>query len=202
MNSIQEMPNESRTVPPSHETQAPPPFLPQGFSPRMPNTLNQPYLAEDPRRKAPVLAMVLSLMPGLGQIYVGFYQQGFVNILVVASIIAILAHGVPYYMAPLLGLFLAFYWLYNIVDAGRRASFYNQALAGMTETPLPAEFRTFEGKGSLAGGAALVLLGLFFFAHTQFGMPLEWLEQWWPIGLVGAGLFLLYQSWEDRNKKA
>lgn len=201
MNSNQGMPNESKVAPSSHETPAPPPFLPQGFSPRMSNALNQPYLAEDPRRKAPVLAMVLSLMPGLGQVYVGFYQQGFVNILVVASIIAILAHGVPYYMRPLLGLFLAFYWLYNVVDAGRRAMFYNQALAGMTETPLPSEFKTLEGKGSLAGGAALVLLGLFFFAHTQFGMPLEWLEQWWPIGLVGAGLFLFYQSWEDRKKK-
>jgi hypothetical protein len=201
MNSIQETPADLKTASAAQAAPSAPIFPPPNYLPRMQPALNQAYLGEDPRRKAPVLAMVLSLMPGLGQIYVGFYQQGFVNILVIASIIAFLSHGVPGYMEPLLGIFLAFYWLFNLVDAGRRASFYNQALSGMTETNLPADFMMYEGKGSLAGGVALVLLGLFFFAHTQFGMPLEWLDQWWPIGLVMAGLFLLYQNWQDRKKK-
>ena len=145
--------------------------------------------------------MVLSSMPGLGQIYVGFYQQGFLNVIVVASIIAILNFNVPEYMEALLGFFLAFYWLYNIVDAGRRAALYNQALTGMTDTPIPAEFKPLTEKGSMVGGAALVLLGLFFLAHTRFGMPLEWLEQWWPGALVLAGLFLIYQNYSNGKAK-
>lgn len=199
MNSNPEKPNEFKEDSSSYETESPS-SSPHGSSPRRQSFSDQPYLAGDPRQKSPVLAIVLSLMPGLGQIYVGFYQQGFLNILVVASIISAMVRGVPDYLYPFLGLFLAFYWLYNLVDAFRRASFYNQALSGMTETPIPAEFRTLTDRGSLAGGTVLVLLGLFFFAHTRLGMPLEWLEQWWPMGLVGVGLFLLFQNIKDRKK--
>jgi len=200
MNSNPEKPNESQPEPSPLET----PSLsspPQDLASRTPNVPNQPYMGSDPRRKSPILAIVLSLMPGLGQIYVGFYQQGFINIIVVASVITILARGVPGYMQPLLGLFLAFYWLYNLVDAGRRAAFYNQALAGMTDTPIPAEFKSLTEKGSMVGGTALVLLGIFFLAHTRFDMPLEWLEQWWPMALVVAGALLLFQNWNSRKEK-
>jgi len=200
MNSNPEKPIESKRESSPYETQSLS-SVPQDFASRVPTATNQPYLGNDPRRKSPILAMVLSLMPGLGQIYVGFYQQGFINIIVIASIISVLTSYVPPYMEPLLGLFLAFYWLYNIVDAGRRAAFYNQALAGMTDTPVPAEFKSLTEKGSMVGGAALVLLGIFFLAHTRFGMPLEWLEQWWPMALVIAGLFLLYQRWSSSKEE-
>ena len=160
------------------------------------------YFQEDPRLKSPALAMVLSLMPGLGQIYLGYYQNGFINILVVAGIISTLVRGVPFYLQPLLGVFLAFFWLYNLVDAGRRASLYNQTLAGLGPTEMPPDVLSYPGKGSLAGGVALIGIGLLFFAHTRFGIPLDWLEQWWPIGLVLAGAYLLYLSIRDRTKQA
>ena len=200
MNSNPKNTNETQTEPSVYETQSSS-SAPRDFAAKTPGAPNPSYMGADPRRKSPVLAIVLSAMPGLGQIYVGFYQQGFINIIVVASIIAVMTRGVPDYMYPLLGLFLAFYWLYNLVDAGRRAAFYNQALAGMTDTPIPAEFKSLTERGSIVGGAALVLLGVFFLAHTRFGMPLEWLEQWWPMALVIAGLFLLYQSWSGRKEK-
>ena len=190
--------NESKTGSSPPEAQSPSPMS-KDFSSRLSTAQNQPYAGRDPRQKSPVLALVLSLMPGLGQIYVGFYQQGFINILIVASLITIMTRGVPDYLYPLLGLFLAFFWLYNLVDAGRRAAFYNQALAGMTDAPIPSEFKPLTERGSMIGGSALVLLGLFFLAHTRFGMPLEWLEQWWPMALVVAGLFLLFQSWYSRK---
>lgn len=200
MNSNPEKPNESQTGPSPFETQSSS-SAQQDFAPRTSNVPPQPYIGSDPRRKSPILATVLSLMPGLGQIYVGFYQQGFINIIVIASIIAVLTHGLPDYLYPLLGLFLAFYWLYNLVDAGRRAAFYNQALDGVTDTPIPAEFKSLTERGSIVGGAVLVLLGAFFLAHTRFGMSLEWLEQWWPMALVVAGLFLIFQNWYSRKEK-
>jgi hypothetical protein len=201
MNSNPEKPNEIQTEPSSFEPKSHS-SAPQDFASRTPSAINQSYMGTDPRRKSPVLAIILSAMPGLGQIYVGFYQQGFINIIVVASIIAILTRGLPNYMYPLLGLFLAFYWLYNLVDAGRRAAFYNQALDGVTDTPIPTEFKSLTERGSIIGGAALVLLGVFFLAHTKFGMPLEWLEQWWPMALVIAGLFLVYQNWSSSKEKS
>ncbi|MFB3855602.1 MAG: LiaI-LiaF-like domain-containing protein [Vicinamibacterales bacterium] len=150
--------------------------------------------ADDPRRKSPALATLMSVMPGLGQVYVGYYQQGFINILVVATTITILSGGAVRGAEPLLGLFLAFYWLYNIVDAGRRASFYNQALAGLEPGALPEDIKLPEMRGSFAAGIALIIAGVIFFSNTMFNVPLEWLEDWWPVALIAAGAWLVYKS--------
>ena len=68
--------------------------------------------------------------------YVGYYQRGFINVIVVGALIALLTRGLGP-LTPLAALFLAFFWLYNIVDAGRRALLYNEALAGRTGIELP-----------------------------------------------------------------
>ena len=112
MNQPEQIPN----------TTPPPPAAGPSAAPRVP--------AADPRIKSPVIAGALSAMPGLGQVYVGYYQRGFVHIFVVAGIIALLAADVLGPLIPLAGLFLGFFWLYNMIDAGRRAALYNQALSG------------------------------------------------------------------------
>ena len=200
MNSDPQTSNESETEPSSYNTQASS-IPPKDYSAPRPNNLYPSNYRNDPRRKSVALATILSLMPGLGQIYVGFYQQGFLNIIVIASIITVLAHGVSDYIAALLGIFLAFYWLYNLVDAGRRASFYNQALAGITDAPIPNEFKTLTDKGSLTGGIALLLLGFICLSNTLLGISFRWLEEWWPAVLVLVGIFLIYQNLKDRKRK-
>ena len=154
---------------------------------------------DDPRKKSVMLAMLLSVMPGLGQVYVGYYNLAFRNIFVICGLIAILATGGLDDLEPVVGLFIAFYWLHNIVDAGRRASFYNQALAGLRPMDLPEDIKMPPPLGSLAGGVLLIAIGLMLFAHTMFRVPLEWLAQWWPLGVVGAGAWLIYV---DRRTKA
>ncbi len=157
-----------------------------------------PTLVADPRRKSPALAGILSLMPGLGQVYVGYYQQGFTNIAIVGVIIALMANapfgGLVYHLLPFLGLFLGFFWLYNVVDAFRRAAFYNQALSGVGAVEIPEDMKLPKGRGSMAGGVALIGLGVLLFANTALGMSLDWLEQWWPMGLVLLGAYLVYAS--------
>ncbi|MBM3791394.1 MAG: hypothetical protein FJW35_13755 [Acidobacteria bacterium] len=157
------------------------------------------YSAEDSRRKLPILAGVLSLMPGLGQIYVGYYPQGFINVLVVGSLIALLNRGVGAF-EPLCGIFLAFFWLHNVVDAWRRATLYNLALAGLGPGELPEAVSIPKSRGSLAGGAALILLGAILLAHTRFGLPVEWIEQWWPVAFILLGAYLVYKAVQDRGQ--
>jgi hypothetical protein len=149
---------------------------------------------DDPRRKSPVLALVLSLMPGVGQIYVGYYGQGFANALIAATIIELLASDRIAGAEPLFGVFLAFFWLYNIIDAWRRAVFYNNALAGIGPATIPDDFTLTKGRGSLAGGVALLVLGVVMLSNTLFGMRLDWLEQWWPAAFLIVGAWLIYPS--------
>jgi hypothetical protein len=103
-------------------------------------------------------------------------------------------------LEPVVALFLAFFWLHNIVDAGRRASFYNQALAGIRPMELPEDVKApQQALGSFAGGVLLVVVGVMLFLNTMFRVPLDWLAQWWPLALVAAGAWLIYA---DRRAKA
>lgn len=153
----------------------------------------------DPRAKSPLLACVLSLMPGLGQVYVGYYQRGFIHALVVAGTIAILNTGLPPPMVPLFGLFLAFFWMYNVIDAGRRASLYNQVLVGNETIELPADFKAPSVGGSIAGGVVLLIAGFILLLHTLFDLSLAWMEDWWPVAPMLVGAWLLVKGIREKS---
>lgn len=155
---------------------------------------------EDSRRKSVVLATVMSAVPGLGQVYVGYYVQGFVNALVVGSLIALLSHGGARGLEPLAVIFLIFYWLFNVVDAGRRAALYNHALAGLDPLELPEPAALPPGRGSIAGGVTLVLAGVILLSHTRFGLSLDWLERWWPMAFVLMGGYLVVLGLRGRTE--
>ncbi len=160
----------------------------------------QPYRTEDPRKVSVPLAMVLSLMPGLGQVYLGRYQNGFLNIIVVASLIALLNGNVGL-LEPLLGLFLAFFWMFNIMDAGRQAHLWNQALLRL-EAPAP-EALVQDRFGSLLTGVGLIGLGLIALAHKLFGFSLAWVAHWWPVALIILGILVVWKALtQDRTEVA
>jgi hypothetical protein len=192
MNTMQapsERPDERGTTDyPSHTMHAPQAAIPPMGS-----------LARDPRSKSPALAALLSSMPGLGQVYVGYYQRGFVHIIVVASIIALLASGQLSALIPLLGLFLAFFWLYNMIDAARHAALYNETLAGRAAVEPPQDFRMPGLQGSLLGGAILIAIGFILLLNTRFGVSLAWVEDWWPVAPMLVGAYLLVRAIQERR---
>jgi len=188
MNTITQNQAESQTQPSS-------PFTEESR-----NTQSANYKLADPRRKSPFLACVLSLLPGLGQVYVGYYRQAFINIIVFGSIFALLTSVEDYTpLMPFGILFLFFYEFYNIIDAGRRATLYNLTLDGieniappdaLTNNPLPLE-------GSYLVGGVLMLFGAIALSNTMFGLSLRWLEQSWPVFPILLGAFLIYQAIAD-----
>jgi hypothetical protein len=140
----------------------------------------------DTLRKSPTLAGVLSILPGLGQAYVGYYLAGFVNILVVGLLITVLnsLEHVESGPQPFLGLFLSFFWIFNVLDAVRRAKRYNRSLAGGEAEALPTD-------SPLVGGIILLGIGVLLTVSITFGVKLTFLQTIWPLGLViGAGLLL------------
>lgn len=161
--------------------------------------LNQdPYYERSARqsgaRKSPVLASILSCMPGLGQIYVGYYQQGFINSLVVASTIAALASGAIHGMEPFFGVFLAFFWIFNMIDANRRANHVNRVLDGLGSEDVPEDFKLPGLGGSMFGGVILVIIGVLFILDLNFNVSLSWIKDWWPLMMIAFGGNLIYKS--------
>ena len=153
-------------------------------------------------RKSPFLAGLLSLlMPGIGQVYVGYYTLGFIHVAVFATTIALLAAGPPFgALSAALAVFLGFFVIYNIVDACRRATLYNLALEGVGGIELP-DMNVFPTKlqGSVRGGVALIAVGVLLLSNTLFGFSLDWLASWWPLGLVGLGAYLVVKAREERR---
>jgi len=145
-------------------------------------------------RKSPLLATFLSAMPGLGQVYVGYYVAGFVNIFVAAGTIAILASGMMRGSEPFFGTFLAFFWIFQMIDANRRAHHYNRVKEGLGGEAVPEGFEMPTTKGSLLGGAVLIILGILFILDLNFDVSMAWVENWWPLVLVLAGINLVYKA--------
>jgi len=164
-----------------------------------------PRPGPEPRRrdlpyKIPFLAGFLSgIFPGVGQLYVGYYRHALTLALIFAGIITVLAGGEVKGLEPLFGLGIGFVWIYGIIDGVRRAQAVNRALDGYGSDALPETVDLPSSGGSLAGGLLLVVLGLVLVAHTRFDFDLEWLEEWWPLGLVGCGIWLI---WKARQEKA
>ena len=190
MNQNVERPSTNREEPLRQQPPAPPPSVQSAWNARRLDP-------QESRRKSPALAAALSALPGLGQVYVGYYQDAFINILVVGSVVSLLNLNLGA-LQPLAAFFLAFFWLYNIVDAGRKATLYNQALAGLGPFELPEPSKA-PGGGGLLAGILLILVGALAFAHTMFDISLRWLEDWWPLAVVALGCYLVYKAWAEQK---
>ncbi len=93
------------------------PQVPPAGSPGAYGAGYEAKLNPNANRKSPLVATLLSCMPGLGQIYVGYYQQGFTNMFVVAGTIAILSSSVMRGAEPFFGVFLSFFWIYQMMPS-------------------------------------------------------------------------------------
>lgn len=168
---------------------APPPSPPRW----QPETA-QPF---DPRRKSPRLAAFLSALPGLGQVYVGYYTRGIV-VVAVWIMMLMIATNAPMRLEPGPQLAVLFLWLFNVIDAGRLAALYNHAMSGARSVELPDDFKMPAMGGSIVGGALLAVSGALALSNTLLGMRLDWLEQWWPALPLALGLYLIYRGVNDR----
>lgn len=146
-------------------------------------------------RKSPTLAGLLSLMPGLGQAYVGYYKNGFITILIVAAVITLLESNDGRGGAPFFGLFLSFFWIFNIIDAVRKARLYNQHIAGEERVEAPTD-------SPLAAGIVLLILGLLATLTVTFDVDMDFIEDYWPLALLAGGVYLLWKYVRTRNEMA
>jgi len=142
--------------------------------------------------KSTVVAAVLSMLPGAGHVYVGAYRRAFAHILIFALLITLLSNGDIVGFEPLFGLMLAFFFVYNIIDAARRAQNYNRALragAHLEEDPVTVD----DGFGP-GFGISLIAVGAMLLLHTAFDVDFRWLRDWWPLALILVGANIVRSS--------
>lgn len=144
--------------------------------------------------KNPGLAAVLSLFPGLGNVYNGLYLRAVTFFLIIISLIALTDRGYD-----LMGFAVAFFWLFNVLDAYRQATLINYGFAqdlGLAD--LPARPRATQG--GVAAGAILIAIGLFAFVDQYLHIDLDWLLDLWPLGLVLVGAWMVWASLRERRR--
>jgi hypothetical protein len=156
----------------------------------------------DPRLKSPVVAGLLSLMPGIGQAYLGFNRLAFIHGLTAASCITLMSSNKLGELEPLVGVFMVFFWLYNMVDAHRRALLINEAVLRMEPSKLPDGLGRLSFGGRLGFGLALVAFGTMSLLYLRFGVSFAWFATWWPVAFVVLGIYLVMKAIKDHKPEA
>jgi TM2 domain-containing membrane protein YozV len=140
--------------------------------------------------KTPVVALVLSLFPGIGQIYNGQPAKALVFFFAWAGSIYMTAEAHPFF-----AFLIAFTYFYNLVDAWRSAVAINARHArgavveeDTTESP--------------AWGAALIGVGALLLLNNVGWLRLAALQRYWPLVLMAAGGAFLYSSTRRAKREA
>lgn len=140
------------------------------------------------RRKAPGLAVFFSLLPGLGHIYLGLHQRG------IAFFSAFLATLWLSDNVDLSGVVVAFTFFYAMIDA------YQKALQPEV-SEAPSKMAGAKRQGNLALGIFLVVAGALALYSNFYPLDLSFLADWWPLGLILLGLFLLAKDLLAKGKE-
>ena len=136
-------------------------------------------------RRNPTVAVVLSLLPGLGQMYCGQTLKGVLVLaafLGVATARGLFLRGIGPIAIPTL-----YFW--NLFDAYWTAQRVNRA---ELPSPPPPSFPAprWESATTPAWGVLLILLGVLFLLNN-FGVTWLTYERLWPSVLLGLGLWML-----------
>ena len=181
---------------PAPVADAPPPPPPQDASGHAapPPPPPPPAPAQGGLTARHVVSVILALFPGLGHIYNGLYQRGIVLfLLAVGSIYLATEEGV-------MGMVVAFVWLFNIIDAYRQATLIELGHGtdlGLQDTPKPPA----NGQLGLLAGAGLFVIGFLALLDHTFGYDIDRVWEFWPL-LLAAGAWLMigaYRQWR-RNR--
>jgi len=158
-----------------------------------------PVVASGPN---PALAGILAgFFPfGVGAVYTGQYAKGLAHLIIfgllIAGVSASDSRGSEF-LGVVCGLGIAFFYVYQIIDAVRSAR------ALQVGQPVPDPFglaRTFSGgqkmEGSKipAGAVILIVIGVFFLLHTAGLFEVNF-SHFWPLLLILLGGWLFATRW-------
>jgi len=189
MNDTSQPPTPTSTAP-STSWPAPPPAA---ALPAPPPVAYPPLPAiPSPQAKNPAAAGLLSVIPGLGHVYLGLYQRAVIFFAVWVVVMTVAPHG----PGPA-GLMIPFWWFFVLIDAVRQAKAINAT--GAPESNLLPNEKPMNFSGSLTFGIFLVLVGVFFLLDRYFRIDLSFLFDFWPVLLIAFGAWQIFAYWKSKQ---
>ena len=139
------------------------------------------------------MALALGFIPGVGAIYNGEYAKALIHLLIFSGLITLMDSPAFRGIEPMLGLLLAGFYFYMIIDSYRTAK---ARVAGQAPAPSGWEGFGFGGgeQGAPVGPLILIVLGVLFLMRSlgfvHFGLDLS---RFWPVILIALGAWMLWK---------
>jgi hypothetical protein len=179
-----------------------PGFTPVAFNPGVSGQIPLPPPPVVSSGPNPTVAGILAgFFPiGVGAVYTGQYAKGLAHLAVMTLLIAGVSasdHGHGEALGIICGFGIAFFYIYQIIDAVRSAK------AIQTAQPIPDPFglaATFGGGTKIEankipiGAIVLIGLGVLFLLHT-LGLMEYGIDRFWPVILIALGGWLFARNW-------
>ncbi|MGA7289610.1 MAG: DUF5668 domain-containing protein [Terriglobales bacterium] len=177
-------------------------FVAPGFSPGATRPIPPPPPVGSGSGPNPTVAGILAgFFPfGVGAVYTGQYAKGLAHLVVFGLLIAgcnVADNSHTEALAVICGFGIAFFYVYQIIDAVRSAKAIQMA------QPVPDPFglaATFGGGTKIetskipTGAIVLILLGVLFLLHTM-GLTEFGLDRFWPVILIFIGGWMFARNW-------
>jgi hypothetical protein len=186
---------------------APPPVPPPTASPytapdptpyTAPRPSSQPSSQQNQARlsasdeASPGLAFLLGFIPGVGAIYNGQYVKGLIHVVIMGLLISIVSNEeMSGNLEPLFGMMIGVWVFYMAFEA------YHTAKKRQLGQPVD-EFSSIvprHGQHSRfpLAPTVLIVVGLIFLLHNLNILRLGQIIRYWPIALIGLGVYMLYE---------
>ena len=155
------------------------------------------------RLKLPWLAFVLTVLPGLGQVYVGFVVRGIAEFATWWLLCMLVGHGLGAILPLAAALSVMGFWYWCGIDALRRAREVNARGFRPTAEEARSITRGPVGEQELRfAGVMLVVVGALLFAQEVGGVVLDLFRVGWPVGLIVLGAWILRRARARQQREA
>jgi len=137
---------------------------------------------------------------GVGAVYCSQYAKGLAHLLIFALLIFASGHAGSW--DALFGISIAFFYVYQIIDAVRTAKAIQMGQPAPDPLGLAATFgagQKFEGSKVPMGAVVLIVLGVLFLLHTM-GLWEFGLDRFWPLIIIALGGWMFYRHWERSSR--
>jgi hypothetical protein len=164
-----------------------------------PTSSASPYSSPGAANVSPAAAFLLGLIPGVGAIYNGQYAKGLVHALILGVLLAVANTDVPGVPNAVAVLLVITFWAYMPFEAyhtarKRKAGMAVEEFSGLS-SPNSA------GTRFPVAAILLIVFGVAFLLSNLDLLDLRRILRYWPVLMIGLGVYLLWQRVAARPPK-